>query len=135
MAYIQGVEAVVSTSYLLARRRVSYFVKVEYDCEGIYVARIRYFLKVVNPRNGSVLRLAVADLFKAEAVEGCLGKYLQVRRPLTQINKRSYQMAVDDISCKLVFCDAISGRQDYMQNVWRFTTYNNTYVKRDPNLA
>ena len=126
---------VVSTSYALARSRVSYFIRVEYEGEGVYVARIEYYLKVVNSENGDVLRLAVAELFKADVTIGCSGAYLQVRRPLTHVSRRSYPVGVDDISCKLVFCDATNGKEEYRHNLWRFTTYSNTYVKRDPNLA
>ena len=65
----------------------------------------------------------------------CSGQYLQVRRPQTHVSRRKYPIAVDDISCKLVFCDATQAKEDYRLNIWRFTTYSNTYVKRDPNLA
>ena len=135
VADIQGVEVVVSTSYALARSRVSYFVQVDYEGEGTYVARIEHYLKIVNGGDGSVLRLAIADLYKAEVIYGCSGQYLQVRRPLTHVSRRKYPIAVDDISCKLVFCDATQAKEDYRLNIWRFTTYSNTYVKRDPNLA
>ena len=64
-----------------------------------------------------------------------LGTDLRVHRPLTHVSRRKYPIAVDDVSCKLVFCAATQARQDYKLDVWRFTTYSNTYVKRDPNLA
>ena len=35
---------------------------------------------------------------------------------------------------ELVWCDP-NARTDYKQNLWQFTTYSNTYVKRDPNMV
>lgn len=134
-ADVQGVEVVLSIAYKQSRSRVSYFVRVHYEGEGTYVARIEHYLKVVNRGNGDVLRLAIADLYKAEVTEGCSGEYLQVRRPLAQVSKKSYPMAVDDMGSKLVWCDATKAREEYKLNLWRFTAYSNTYVKRDPNLA
>lgn len=66
---IKGIETVLSEAYLMARTRVSYFVRVDYEGEGTFLARISKYLKV-SRRNGdgreSVLRLAIADLFKTE---------------------------------------------------------------------
>ena len=132
---IQGVEVVQSTSYRLARKRISYFVEVPYEGEGTYIARIRHYLKVVRSGNGGVLRLAIADLFKAEVSEGYWGRFLQVRRPITRISRRNYPIAVAHITHKVVMCDAAKGKEEYRQSLWRFTAYSNTYVKRDPNLA
>ena len=132
---VQGVEVVLSTSYLFAKSRISYFVRVDYEGDGTYIARIEHYLKVVHSGNGSVLRLAIADLFKAEVMEGYSGPYLQARRPMSQVSQRSYPMAVAHISHKVVKCDATKAKEEYRQNLWRFTAYNNTYVKRDANLA
>ena len=128
-------EVVVSIAYSSAKTRISYFVQVHYEGEGTYVVRIEHYLKVVNCTNGDVLRLAIADLYKAEVIEGCSGQYLQVRRPLTNVSRKSYPMAVDDIGRKLVWGDATKSREEYKLILWRFTPYSNTYVKRDPNLA
>ena len=56
---VQGVEVVLSTSYLLARSRISYFVRVDYEGEGTCIARIEHYLKVVKRAVGmcSGLRL------------------------------------------------------------------------------
>ena len=64
---VQGVEVVVSIAY--SNTRISYFVQVHYEGEGTYVARIEHHLQVVTT-NGDVLRLAIADLYKAEVIEG-----------------------------------------------------------------
>ncbi|CAL8471876.1 g11418 [Coccomyxa elongata] len=45
---IKGVEVVQSRAYLMARSRVSYFVRVDYEEEGTYVARISKYLKVTR---------------------------------------------------------------------------------------
>ena len=132
---VQGVEVVLSTSYLFTKSRISYFVRVDYEGDGTYVARIEHYLKVVNSGNGSVLRLAIADLFRAEVIEGYSGPYLQVRRPLSQVSYRNYPMTVAHISHKVVKCDATNANEEYRQNLWRFTAYSNTYVKRDASLA
>ena len=99
------------------------------------IARIEHYLKVVKSRDCSVLRLAIADLFKADVTESYAGQYLQVRRPITNTSRRSYPGIVDDISKKLVMGDATKGKEQFTQNLWRFMAYSNTYVKRDPNLA
>ena len=51
-------------------------------------------IPVVKSGGGSVLRLAVADLFKAEVMEGFHAPFLQVRRP------------IDAGSCRLHSSDA-----------------------------
>ena len=88
-----------------------------YEGEATYVARVEEYLKVVKWGNVSVLKPANADLFKAEVTEGCSGHYPQVRRPLTQISKKRYPMAVDDISHKVVLCDATIGEEEYKLNL------------------
>ena len=114
---VQGVEMVLSTSYLLARSRISYFVRVDYEGEGTYIARVEQYLRVVKSSDGSVLRLAAADLFKAEVMEGFQAPYLQVRRPIDHNSMRSYPMAVAHISHKVVMCDATKGKEEYRQRL------------------
>ena len=134
---IKGVEVVQSRAYLMARSRVSYFVRVDYEGEGTYVARINKYLKVAraNAEGGvSVLRIAVADLFKTEIRQGHQGEVIVVRGPERGPHKVDYPMSVDHIAHKLLFADATRGRADFRRNLWYFTAYSNTYTKRNPEL-
>ena len=133
---IKGIEVVQSMAYHKARSRISYFVQVVYiegEGEATYIARISRFLKVVHPEGVLVLRLAIADLFKAERLDGYHGGLWQVK-PRRAPFKKDYPMAVGHISHKVVFCDATLGVAGLGLNAWRFTAYSNTYTKRDPNI-
>lgn len=63
-------EVVVSTASQRNRSRISYFVQVPYKGEGTYVVNIEHYLKVAPCGKRDVLRLAIADLNKAEVTEG-----------------------------------------------------------------
>ncbi|KAK9918436.1 hypothetical protein WJX75_004081 [Coccomyxa subellipsoidea] len=133
---IKGIEIVLSRAYLMARSRVSYFVRVDYEGDGTYVARISKFLKVSrgDAEGGSALRIAVADLFKIETREGYQGELIIVKGPQRGPYKKDYPMSVDHIAHKLLFCDATRGDPDFRQNLWCFPAYSNTYTKRNPEL-
>ena len=120
-------------SVSLFYHRISYFVKVVYEGEATYIARISKYLKVVHPDGGLVLRLAIADLFKAEELDGYSGGLWQVK-PRRAPFRKDYPMAVGHIAHKVVFCNATLGSAGLGLDVWRFTAYSNTYTKRDPNL-
>lgn len=133
---IKGIETVLSEAYLMARTRISYFVRVDYEGEGTYVARISRFLKA-SKRNEdgsqSVLRLAIADLFKTEMKVGYQGQLLVVKGQHLRPHKKDYPMAVGHIAHKLVFFNAsISTR--FRVNRWCFAAYSNTYTKRSVDL-
>ena len=130
---IKGVEVVQSMTYLQAKSRISYFAKVDYEGEGTYIARISKYLKVVPQDGGPVLRLSIADLYKAEYLDGYHGGLWQVK-PARGPSLRDYPMAVSHIQHKVVFCDATKGNAGFALNLWRCTTYSNTYTKRDPNF-
>ena len=130
---VKGVEVVQSMAYLMARSRISYFVRVDYADEGTYIARISKYLKVVHQDGVGVLRVAVADLFKAEQLNGYHGSLWQVK-PRRGLTLKDYPMAVSHIHHKVVFCDATKAKAGLQLNLWRFTPYSNTYTKRDPDL-
>ena len=128
---IKGIEIVLSRAYLMARSRVSYFVRVDYEGERTYVARISKFLKVSRD---TALRIAMADLFKTETREGYQGQSIVVKGPQRGPYKKDYPMSVDHIAHKLIFCDATRGDPDFRLNLWCFAAYSNTYTKRNPEL-
>lgn len=136
---IKGVEIVLSQAYLMARTRVSYFVRVDYEGEGMYVARVSKYLKVSRTDEAGtkhVLRLAVADLFKAELKEGYQGILIVVRGAQQGPYRKDYPMAVSHIAHKLVFYNATkAANANFRLNLWSFTAYSNTYTKRSPELA
>ena len=60
-------ELLLSESYQLSKTRVSYYAAVHYLDEGMYIARIKYFVKVHNmapatAATSSSLRYAIAGL-------------------------------------------------------------------------
>ena len=115
---IKGIEVVQSMAYHKARSRISYFVKVVYEGEATYIARISKYLKVVHPGGALVLRLAIADLFKAEELDGYHGGLWRVK-PRRAPFRKDYPMAVGHISHKVVFCDATLGSAGFGLNLWR----------------
>ena len=136
---IKGVEVVQSIEYRMAKSRVSYFVRVDYEGEGTYVARISKYLKVARASADGgvqVLRIAVADLYKTEIKQGYQGEVILVRGPERGPRKKDYPISVDHIAHKLLFADAasLSGRAEFRRPLWYFTAYSNTYVKRNPEL-
>lgn len=88
---IKAVEVVQSMAYLQAGSRISYFIRVDYEDEGTYIARISKYLKVVQQDGRRVLRLAVADLYKAEHLEGYHGGLWQVK-PTRGASIRDYHI-------------------------------------------
>lgn len=140
---IRGVEIVLSQAYLMARTRVSYFVRVDYEGEGTYVARISKYLRVSKvgaDGTAHVLRIAVADLFKTELKRGYQGLLMVVKDPHGAgrrggLFRRDYPMGVGHIQHKLVFYDAAkAGNDNYKLKLWGFAAYSNTYTKRAPDL-
>lgn len=134
---VKGVEVVQSRAYLMARSRVSYFVRVDYVGEGTYVARINKYLRVsrTSPEGDIIdLKIAVADLFKTEVKQGYQGEVIIVRGPERGPHRVDYPMSVDHIAHKLQFADAARGRTEFRKNLWYFTAYSNTYTKRNPDL-
>lgn len=129
---VKGIETVLLEAYLMARTRVSYFVRVDYEGEGTYVARISKYLKVSkrNQNGGEgVLRLAIADLFKTEMKDDYQGQLIVVKGQHLRPHRKDYPMAVSHIAHKLVFFIAtISTR--FRVNRWCFAAYSNTYTKR-----
>jgi hypothetical protein len=87
----QGQELVLkSLAYLRSVKRVSYFVQVRYEEQGVertYVARIKHFLKCTSTSDAAlaaesapeVLRIAVCDLFAARKVQFGYGALLRVK--------------------------------------------------------
>lgn len=111
---------------------MSYYVRVDYEGEGTYVARISKYLKV-SKRNqdGSegVLRLAIADLLKTEMNQDYQGHLIVVKGRHMRPHKKDYPMAVGHIAHKLVFFYATKSTK-FRVNRWCFTAYSNTYTKR-----
>jgi hypothetical protein len=130
---IKGIETVLSEAYLMARTRISYFVRVDYEGEGTYLARISKYLKV-SKRNvdgtDSVLRLAIADLFKTEIKNDYQGQLIVVKGQHLHPHRKDYPMAVGHIAHKVVFFDATKSTR-FRVNRWCFTAYSNTYTKRN----
>lgn len=133
---IKGIETVLSEAYLMARTRISYFVRVDYEGEGTYLARISRFLKA-SKRNEdgsqSSLRLAIADLFKTETKVGYQGQLIVVKGQHLRPHKKDYPMAVGHIAHKLVFFNATTSTR-FRVNRWCFAAYSNTYTKRSVDL-
>lgn len=136
---IKGVEIVPSQAYLQARTRVSYYVRVDYEGEGTYVARISKFLKVSKAGAGAdgtvgVLRLALADLFKTEVKDGYHGQLIVVKPQQRGPFRKDYPMAVSHIAHKLIFFYANKAASNFRMNRWYFTAYSNTHTKRVADL-
>ena len=132
---VKGVEVVQSMAYKQVRSRISYYVRVVYEGEATYIARILKYLKVVHGDGQHVLRIAVADLYKAEPLDGYHGGLWQVKgQPRRGPSISNYPIAVDHIQHKVVFCDATKGMPGFELKLWRFTAYSNTYTKRNPDI-
>ncbi len=133
---VKGIEMVLSEAYLMARTRVSYFVRVDYEGEGTYLARISKYLKVSRRNEDgseSVLRLAIADLFKTEIKIDYQGQLIVVKGQHLRPHKKDYPMAVGHIAHKLVFFNATNSTR-FRVNRWCFAAYSNTYTKRSVEL-
>jgi len=133
---IQEVEVVQSMAYHQARSRISYFVVMVYienEGEVPYIARVSKYLKVLHLGDGPVLRLAIADLYNVEHLDGYHGALWQVK-PRRGPSRKDYPMAAGHSQHKAVFCDATKGKTGLEMNLWRFTGYSNSYTKRDPNF-
>ncbi len=73
-AQVRGGEIVLSEAYERITSRFSHFVMVEWEREGIFIAKVKYFVKVdvaeqEGPFEGSgkPLRYAIADLYTSKA--------------------------------------------------------------------
>ncbi len=128
-------ENVHSTAYRRLRSRKSYYVRIEYEGEETYVAKIQNFVKVtsVSEQGGEerVLRLALCDLYTAQELLGWFGSVLHVLAGANP-SKVGYPAALSHISHKVALCDATVGNPLYRSNFKRFVTYHNTYSKVDP---
>lgn len=133
---IKGVEVVQSRAYLMARSRVSYFVRVDYDGEGTYVARINKYLKVARATaegDVSVLRIAVAVLGQRSGRD-IKGRSLLSRGLNRAHTRRTTPCLWTTLPTSFCFSDAALGRVAYRRNLWYFTAYSNIYTKRNPEL-
>lgn len=120
----------------MARTRISHFVRVDYEGEGTYLARISKYLKVrKRNENGSfsVLRLAIADLFKTEIKTDYQGQLIVVKGRHLRPYKKDYPMTVGHIAHKLVFSNATNSTR-FRVNRWCFAAYSTTYTKRSVDL-
>jgi hypothetical protein len=133
---VKGIETVLSEAYLMARTRISYFVRVDYEGEGTFLARISKYLKV-GKRNEdgseSVLRLAIADLFKTEIKFDYQGHLNVVKGQHLHPYRKNYPMAVGHIAHKLVFFTATTSTR-FRLNRRCSPAYSNNYVKRSVEL-
>ena len=98
--------------------RISFFVRVAYEDEGTYIARIKHYLKVLHGDGERVLRIAIADMYKAEELNGYHGGLWQVE-PRRGLSLRDYPIAVDHIYHKVVLCDATKGMTGFDLVLWR----------------
>ncbi len=124
----------------MPKSRISYFVRLEYEGEGVYVGKVSNFVKVTLPAGAppageqdgeqKVLRLALCDLFRAEELSAWFGTVLHIRAGVAP-SKPGYPAAVGHIQHKMAWCKGTLGKPEYRRNIWRFVSYHNTYGKLD----
>ena len=111
-------------------------MRVDYEGEGTYVARISKYLKVSRrneDRSKSVLRLAIADLFKTEMKNDYQGQLIVVKDRKLHPHRKNYPMAVGHIAHNVVFFNATNSTK-FNVNGRCFAAYSNTYTKRSVDL-
>ena len=87
-----------------------------------------------HAENAGVLRFAVADIFLAQDVDIGHGTYLQVRSDAAP-SKANYGVGLEHIRHKIAWCDGTlsnPAKPRWLQKVWRFVAYSNTYTRKDP---
>ncbi len=116
-AQVRGGEIVLSEAYERITSRFSHFVVVEWEREGIFIAKVKYFVKVdvaeqEGPFEGSgkPLRYAIADLYKqgsASQASRDVGKCFMVTKQQQQRPFYSdYPVNVEDIRAKVLWAEA-----------------------------
>jgi hypothetical protein len=133
MAHREGVELIHSQAYLRTRTRESFFVQVRYEehvraevyRDVLYVARVKYFLGVMDTygpclesmgdvlptKVDLVLRFAVADLFVARKVSGLVGDILEVA-DMEAPHAEDYPVLLSKIDHKVISCKPLAKCKD-----------------------
>lgn len=146
-AQVRGGEIVLSEAYERITSRFSHFVVVEWEKEGLYVARIKYFVKVdvaeqEGPSEGSCkpLRNAIADLYKqgsASQASRDVGECFMVTKQQQQRPFYSdYPVNVEDIRAKVLWAEAAccdeNSNHGFPSEAWCFVRYPHFQCYVDP---
>ena len=146
-AQVRGGEIVLSEAYERITSRFSHFVVVEGEKEGLYVARIKYFVKVdvaeqEGPSEGSCkpLRNAIADLYKqgsASQASRDVGECFMVTKQQQQCPFYSdYPVNVEDIRAKVLWAEAAccdeNSNHGFPSEAWCFVRYPHFQCYVDP---
>ena len=137
-------ELLLSESCQLSKTRVSYYAAVHYLDEGMYIARIKYFVKVHNmtpatAATPSSLRYAIADLYATQALpdpDGILGTCFAVT--IAECKKPShcdYAVLLDDLQGKVMWAEPAQHVGDAGTIAGLYVQYPNMRQYLDPYAA
>ena len=147
-AQVRGGEVVLSQAYDRVKSRFSHFVTVEWPEQGLFVAKIKCFVKVELADDnspvvgqGSPQRYAIADLYKqstpsqaSQDVGQCL---MATKKQQLKPSFADYPVNVEDIRSKVLWADVsvspdVSGQQGLPSGAWLFAQYPHFTVYVDP---